>query len=54
MLRIFERLDALEKAQEERNEMLRLLLAYVGADLEKPWEPAAKALAEKLREMIKK
>lgn len=51
MLRIFERLDAIEKAQQEQNEMLRLLLAYVDADLGKPWEPAAKALAEKLRKM---
>jgi hypothetical protein len=54
MLRFFERLDAIERAQQDQDELLRLLLAYVDADLEKSWEPAARALAEKLRKMIKK
>jgi hypothetical protein len=58
MLRFFERIDRLEdevkRLIEDQKEVAGLLLSYVDADLAKPWEPSAQALAEKLREIIKK
>ena len=53
MLRFFERLDALEKDLAAQKDMNELLLAYIEEDIKKP-EPAAMALAEKLRKMLKK
>jgi hypothetical protein len=54
VLRFFERLDTLEKERQAQKEVNELLLAYIDAGLVKALEPAAKALAEKLREIIKK
>jgi hypothetical protein len=54
MLRFFERLDALERELKDQQDINELILAYIDADLEKPWEPAARALAAKLREKLKK
>lgn len=38
---------------EKQKRVNKLLLAYVEADLSKPWEPAAKRLARKLKEITK-
>ncbi len=51
MLRIFERLDALEKETEERKRIDRLLLEYVEAAA--PLKQAAEILAEALRERLR-
>jgi len=50
---IHEVLHRTAQVLKEQSEINKLLLAYIEADLEKPWVPAAKRLAKKLKEITK-
>jgi len=50
---IWEVLDSAALELDEQRTINKLLLAYIEADLKKTWEPAAKRLAKKLKEITK-
>ncbi len=53
-MRFFERIDALERELQRQKEINAVLQAHLDADLERLGEPAARMLAERLREVIKR